>query len=73
MAKSKKFAKVLFAKWENPGTEDTFLNTGETLASMVPPDEPAITVAEYHLVRTHRATSVIAVKAQASDAEQPTL
>ena len=63
MAKAGKFSKVLFAKFENAGTNDEYLDTNELMKNLVEPDSPAILVAEYKLVRVHRATSVVVVRA----------
>jgi hypothetical protein len=58
MQKTSRFTAQLFAKHQEAGTENEYLDTGLTMAGLVSEDDGVILVAEYKLVR------VVSVKAR---------
>ena len=53
-----RLAKTLYAKVENPGSEDRYVDTAETIEELAELGE-TVTIAEYKLVRKFRATTKV--------------
>ena len=56
-----RFAETLYAKFENKGTENEYLQTGDSPEDVLEVGETAV-VAEYKLVRTSRVKAEMKLK-----------